>query len=370
MHNAHVITSKAVICFIDIVDSTYYAKIDNDNKYLEKIQKFEDLSEKIVTLIFGKPRNRVRLERRGDELLVIVLEKWLDDAEEISVIIENMMVVVMLISAKLSEDKIFVACGINVGDVVIVTNKKESGRLSQIYGHEINLAKRIETSSRDGLFSKIMLSKSAAKSISSLPIMLHRHIFELKNISNREFVFEVISGFFIIPQFDDVFKELCEDGRSVIEHIGSMFSCFSILKLSYIYTLIKSRGSIIEDWEKTELDKIFLNDIWIDMNNTDPIIFFLRAKDYENNKDIVNAFSNYIKSITILSKCASAKINICKLLKKIDVNEIYHLNVLDIIQIKLMAEEFLKKFQDFLKTDEKDDIKEGVQNINNILIKR
>lgn len=165
----------------------------------------------------------------------------------------------------------------------------DSSSVANIEGHSINIAKRIETASRAGKFSKIFLSRDAAKFLQKVPVILERRVCDLKGIGNKEEIFEVKSAF-----LDDFpLKSDNLDLHSFVHHYTKNIKKHDYDSKPWLKSLVISvlesarnripfatKGSFKYGEDATRL-------IWFDPSEDDPIFIYFRAYDLEiKNKNL------------------------------------------------------------------------------------
>jgi glucose-1-phosphate thymidylyltransferase len=161
----------AVILFADIVGSVTISEHVSLSEYDKIVSEFQETALNTVDQILNRNRY-TKIDRdfceysaRGDEL-VLILYGW-DMARDIrtalttAVEIKRRWLLSSFNQHRIREGKFFYDLGVGVhcGEVVVGRHPGSTRRFNA-EGYAINLAKRIETASREGRFSRIMLSKN------------------------------------------------------------------------------------------------------------------------------------------------------------------------------------------------------------------
>jgi class 3 adenylate cyclase len=192
----------AVILFADIINSAVLADILPLERYTKLIQKYHDEAEKAYNTVF--PKRDVLFKCVGDEVMLIIPYDEGSSSKSDQKAMLNALRFARLIKLrwhliKRNQDRIRegkrpfeVGIGINVGGGIV------SGDPGNFVGHAVVLAKRVETSSREGAFTKIMLSRTAyQKALESEARLLFSDSIQypLKGFMREEPIFEVKSYF-------------------------------------------------------------------------------------------------------------------------------------------------------------------------------
>ena len=164
---------------------------------IDRAPLFPDVADRTV--------DYVHVEARGDEGVVFLLAEGKNRADLLLRAIEflyHLKGTMKLAVTGESEEgqapsRIGIGAGIHVGQVAYI--KALQGTRSVIdgfEGFEINYAKRVESCSRQGRHSRIMLSAEAAKSLELQPLVLREVRAQMKGIGEDVEVYEVVSGRF------------------------------------------------------------------------------------------------------------------------------------------------------------------------------
>jgi glucose-1-phosphate thymidylyltransferase len=178
---------EAIIFFADVIGSATISEYTSKEDYDAFICEFQEISLKIIKKNLERygydeeDRAFCEYSVRGDEAVFILYTKnrERDVKTAISTAIELKREFFLSKFNKNRKGKSFydVGIGIHYGDVVLKQhpNIRETNKRFNAEGYAINLTKRIEGYSRNGKFSKIMLSKKISDII-SLSIILSERI--------------------------------------------------------------------------------------------------------------------------------------------------------------------------------------------------
>lgn len=306
-------TSKiknAVLLFADVINASVYSSILGYQKYAEKVLEFNKIFTETAERYFKKEKtaeNYCDINSRGDEGLIFCI-----NSENPSKLLNNIITFAFDLKTRIEllqdmdkpdseivPQKIKLGIGIHYGPVSILTNK-EKKIIDDIVGYSINYAKRIESSSRIGKFSKIFLSKEANSLLVGNPILTTKYNYPLKGIKTEEEVYEISSAY--------LFNLNCDEPTLQSDKIIKEFACsenkLDLLEEPWIKNLVISliQKKILVNIEKKQTDKIkeyediLKNFAWKNFNEIDPIINFLKALFYLNNKKYTQSIS-YLKNI-------------------------------------------------------------------------
>lgn len=373
MAKTDILTKSAVICFVDIIDSSYYGKLTSNEHYYNTIKYFENVCNNIWKCFYQQKITKgIKREIRGDELFIAIVPAIIGNTSEkvIEILISFCCILKFILNN--SEYKIDIACGIHFGEIIYDLDKATDDESSfSIYGHNINYAKRLETSSREGLFSRIMMSADAVKITYNIPVEFHEHSMSLKGIDSNQIIYEIKTGYVKIYECNTD----SQNRKNLYEEISELFNDHipynkmpEILKLPFYNFIIDNDK--INDSIKRKIDEQLLGDIWRNINETNPIIFFLRAKTLENEKKYPEAFYYYRRVASALPYFTTIKVKLAKLLSNVIYCVDCNYSLIDIIETKLMAEEFINRFPSKLDEKDKKEITKGIENINKLILKK
>jgi class 3 adenylate cyclase len=379
--------TDALLLFTDIVDSSVYSSILGIERFARHVMLFQSLFEELGNQYFrDKPSFEeqtvawCQVASRGDEGIVFVVDPEEDGTELVSKAIRFAFELKarMKILHRKQEDvppqEMKVAVGIHYGEVAVINRPKMindmyRNPIDKILGYSINYAKRVESSSRVGRFSRVFLSKEAADLISYLPIALHKHEVPLKGIQPNEDVYEVRSAFLEnvpIPAKDGAGEiEEEEFFRYLIKNLEEedflrdpWLKSFTVSVLSERRDTVKGTASERDYSEK--IDEI----AWGKLVEDDPILLYWRSRVCENEgkysraisclKEIVGMYPYFIRArICLIDDCHQ----MIKRADKMSAEAIY---------VRDTAEELLEKYGGLLLDKEQQQLKEILEEIKKI----
>lgn len=380
---------NALLMFVDIIDSSSYSAILGSKEYSEKVYKFQSLFKELgceyfkESKLLDKVTNYSQIIAFGDEGQVFIIREHADwnkliyDAVKFSFELKARLKLLDFQNEDPSPKDMKIAVGIHFGRVMGVSNpdKDEKGNyrklINSIIGYDINYAKRIESSARIGKNSQIFLSPEASDLLKSFPIALQKYETPLKGLSQNDNVFEVVGAF-----FDEKFP-LIEDLTNIEQKFESLLNFYlddkrypnlllreSWLKsfiLSVIYNrYLNASGSLNKDYYNKSMQKI----IWQNYNESDPIILFCRAKDFECRKKFTSALTIFKDIFTKHPDFIIAKIGLVRNCYEIIKNKLHNLS--EEVFVRDTIEEFLEKYPSLLKETEKEYFTKILQEINNL----
>ncbi|MFC1542092.1 adenylate/guanylate cyclase domain-containing protein [Candidatus Latescibacterota bacterium] len=338
---------KAVIIFADIIDSSKYSSVLGYEEYVRRIIDFQDIFKTIVKKYFTKVSNKKKYcfyDSRGDEGIIFILSTDNDAREEINKSIKFAFDIKGAMKYRNeinAPHEMKIAFGIHYGYIGAVLNSKKI--IKRIEGYAINYAKRVETSSRIGMFSNVFVSKEAAAFLSLNPIIFYRHIADMKGLNDREEVFEVQSGFFHefpvkvdVDEIDSIF--LNDSYKLDIVHEPWIKSYI----ISVLHTISEKNND-----DKSKVLELLNKLTWYNINEDDPIVLFYRAHLCYSDKNPRCIW--YFEQIIDNFPCfVHAKIMYVRSVISFNSDESRH-----ITRARNIAEEIIDKYSSILNKDEK-----------------
>jgi class 3 adenylate cyclase len=339
----------AVLAFADVVDSSKFSAVLEYEDYASRVLEFQQCFRAIGERYFAQPADRTvgftRVEARGDEGTVFVVDDSVPAAELVLRAVEFLIhlkgyLKLTGISANGAKapSQIGVGAGVHFGRVAYaVDSGSPHSDITRIEGFEINYAKRIESSSRSGQCSKIMLSRKAYSLLEGAPLIFDRMVVPLKGIDDCAEVYELRSGLFNLrlapgddPREEELVTVTCQlaaDANSIDER---WLKCLAI---SVLDGLIQKYPVPERQAEWGDLQQKLA---WHSCIEDDPILLFLRARILGGRKEYSQQL-RYLREV--LQKCPNfiharkAMINACS--------------------ARDIAKEFLEWFPDLLNDAEK-----------------
>ncbi|HUT28525.1 MAG TPA: hypothetical protein VMX13_01945 [Sedimentisphaerales bacterium] len=366
---------SALLLFADIIDSSKYSAVLGYREYAERLLKFQELFWRIGRKYFPEPEDRrnelCEVEARGDEGTVFLATSVGDFRKALVRAIEFLYHLKGLLKFAGGEEegedqaptRIGLGAGIHVGKVAFATEfENNRSVIKRLEGFAINYAKRVESCSRVGQYSRIFLSKEAAKLVEDEPVVLASATVAMKGIQENAELYEVQSGFFGDMKVDPS-KER-EDGR-LVDHVRALAErprdieepWEKALCVSVLDCLIK--GSPVRE-RKAEYRDGQLRLAWHSSVEDDPILLYVRAKDFEDKreysqqlrylKEIVEAHPDFVHARKRLIRACWAIAR-----KKRERSEVIFAGDL--------AQEFLERFPGLLSAEEREECQKIIKAI-------
>lgn len=311
----------ALFIFVDIIDSSRISSYTSIAGYAELLLEIEEIFNYLAGQYFPDPakpsEGYADKTVRGDEGIVFYYSKRTKPGD----LIYNAIKFVMELKARIrlevpgvenvsgkTPKPISIAAGIHYGKIAVISEPGKD-RPSGLSGYNINYAKRVESSSRRGKYSKVFLSKAAASMLSQYPIILEKHSVSLRGIEEVEDVFEVRSAQLSpmphnINQIDTDDKFLKKYGNfNDAESFWSDFIDEPWLKSIVASTL---HSAVNNESLREAYDSHYSRLIWHDPLEDDPIILSKQGEDCKREekytrmltcyKNLVEKFPNFIEA--------------------------------------------------------------------------
>lgn len=361
-------TASALFIFADIIDSSKFSSVLGFTEYAKRLVEFRQLFEKLGNRYFKPPADKgqgfSQVDTRGDEGTIFQIAYSLRERRELIFrAIEFLYHVKSCLYLGLNSKKenkgdyeaplqMDIGAGIHFGKIAFTTEIIEShSEIVRIDGYEINRAKRIESSSRSGNCSRIVLSKEAVNLLEGEPVIFSPITTSMKGIEQHVELYEVQAGLFNglkLDQNDPV-------DECLISRVSDFANNPDQINEPWLKSLIVSvldvliTGSIVDE-HRSKYKKQQLNLAWRSTLEDDPILLYLRAKDYQKQEKYTQQI-RYLRQI--LERCPGfvfAKKRMVEACWKIagqDKERVERVFARDV------AEEFLSKFSQYLSNDEK-----------------
>lgn len=364
-------TFDALLIFADIIDSSQYSAVLGYEQYAKRLLYFQENFIKLGKKYFPEPKDETLeycdVKARGDEGTVFVapLVGEENSSEQIFRAIEFIYHLKGLLRFGVEEhgdetaspSRIGVGAGIHIGKVAFATQiKNNRSIIHHLEGFSINYAKRVESCSRVGKYSKIFLSKKAAKKLEDKPVTCAHTLSPMKGIGKNIEVYEVHTGLFsgikidLDDEYDSRLSEKIKDLADFPNKIEEEWT--KALAMSVLDCLLRETNVIPR---RTEYRKKQLNLAWFSAIENDPILLYMRAKEYEEKgeytqqvrylKQIFDDHPDFIHALKSLIGACWSVINNEK-----DKNEI--------VFVRDLAKEYLEKFPHLLRPEEEEKFKE------------
>lgn len=370
-------TIAALLVFADIIDSSKYSAVLGYEEYAKRLLYFQKIFRNLGRKYFPEPSDPTleysEVGARGDEGVIFLAQAHMqsDFSEPIFRAIEFLYHLKGLLRYGSSSEnnassprRIGLGAGIHVGRVAFATIKEnDRSIIDRIEGFSINYAKRVESCSRLGMYSRIFLSKEAAKLLEDKPVTFSQVNASMKGIEENVEVYEVHSGLFSGLKLD---PDNEDEGR-LIEHIEMLAHNPAHIEEPWMKSLVVSvldclLNNALVIGRRKEYQNSQLKLAWHSAIEDDPILLYLRARDFEekkeytqqlrylkqivqNNPDFVHARKRLIKGCWALAR------------KKPERSEV--------VFARDLAKEFLEKFPQLLSEEEKQDFQKLIKSISN-----
>lgn len=360
--------AEALILFADIVDSSKYSAILGYEEYAKRLIAFQEIFQSLGRRYFPKPEDEAveysQVSARGDEGIIFIVAS---DPKERARLVFRAIEFLYHLKGLLrccsdlegnegdhgkAPSRFDIGAGVHWGKVVQTTNRTESHRqiIEGIEGFAVNYTKRIESSSRHGKHSRIVLSTDAAKSLEFDPIILSSFRADMKGIRDDVEVFEVESGLFdgIDVRAEDKFdakiiEKIVKLSDSPNEVDASWIKSFAISVLE----AMRKKSPVAADQKKYRELQYKL--AWHSVGETDPILLYLRSRECRESGERTREL-RYLKSILVRNPhFVPARLLLVKVCRDI-VRERSERE--EIVFACDTAKEFLGKYRHYLKKDE------------------
>ena len=362
----------ALILFADIIDSSKYSAVLGIKNYAQQLLELQETFNALGAMYFPQKDpvfSHAYVKARGDEGIIFYVDA---DSEAEDLIYKGVQFafelkarIEMLSTLGNHNDpvpkRMKIGVGIHFGQVALISKigQNEQGEnislISGIEGFAINYAKRIESCSRDGRYSKIFLSKEAASLLEDCPIVFEKHIAPIKGIETSKEVYEVRSAFLERMPYDPEWSE----SEKFIETYTSESSEHDLLNEPWlkglIISVLDSRLKSAHDIKiKADYSKRLSEIAWQKPTEDDPILLFWRAKE-------CGAEGKHTQRLTYLKRIAESFPYFVHARKQL-VAACYEITKKtkersEKIYARDVADEFLKRFPEYLTDQEKESFK-------------
>ena len=300
----------ALLVFADVIESSKFSAVLDYETYAKRLVKFQELFRTLGRLYFPKPRDPtqdyVDVTVRGDEGTVFALQGDETPGELVFRAIEFLfhLKACLRYDTEGGEDqakspvRFGLGGGVHFGRVAYMTKiKDQHSVVSGIEGFEINFAKRVESSSRIGKYSQVMLSREAFRLVEGEPAVFSRVLAPMRGVAEETEVYEVQAGLFsgLKLRKDD------EKDERLIRRVGE---------------LCDTPGEIDEPWVKSAIVSVLdvllarspvparqaeyrdrqLRLAWHSSIEDDPILLYLRARDFGEKKEFTQQL-RYLRAL-------------------------------------------------------------------------
>ena len=364
--------ADALLLFADVVDSSKYSSVLGFGEYAKRLLHFQatfkDLGERYFPKVEDEALAYTYVDARGDEGIVFILDpqcRWPELAFRAIEFLYHLKGVLRFGADEEREQhqapsRLRIGAGIHLGRVAYTVTLRESRSvIVGLEGFAINYAKRVESCSREGRYSQIMLSSEAAKCLELEPVLFRSMRSGIKGIADNVELFEVQSGL-----FDDF--QLCLDrpaDERMIQAVCDLVERPEAIDESWIKGFAVSLleclcGMTPVQLEKTEYRKRQLGLAWHRTNEDDPILLFLRSREHREARQYTQEI-RYLRRIMDehpeLVHARLFMIKACWALVKSKAERAEKVYARD------MAQEFLDHFPRFLNDEEKEEFRRLIE---------
>lgn len=357
-------TIHALLIFADIVDSSKYSSVLGYKEYGKRLLDFQSTFEKLGNKYFPSPEDRsdeyCLVSARGDEGILFYAKTVSDFSELVFRAIEFIYHLkgLLRVGTRKSDEgsnsprRIGLGAGIHVGQVAFATRKVNNRSfIERLEGFSINYAKRVESCSRSGKYSRVFLSKEAALLLEDKPVIFSCMSLPMKGIDDNAEVYEVQAGLFNGLKLDPADPEdeyLQEWVRSITNYAtGIEEPWIKSLMVSVLDNLL-SQSPVLA--RRAEYRDHQLNLAWHSSIEDDPILLYVRARDFLE-KGQYTQYIGYLRKILQdhpgFVHARKRLIKACWLIAKRRAEQAERIFARD------MAREFLERFPQFLTNNEK-----------------
>ena len=301
--------------FADVVESSRLSAYLGHLDYAKQLLHFQELFVNLGRKYFQEEKDKSAeyslITARGDEGLLFYVTDEIPKRDMIYRALEFIFELKGRLKMAVTSDEksdwpakgIELGAGIHYGAVALLTALKEDDKgrvrsfIDGIEGYSINYAKRVESCSRQGSYSRVFLSKEAASTLDGDPIIFSTTMAPLKGIGENLEVFEIQSGYFHdIP----ISTELPED-ESFINFLNDLAENPEKIDEPWIKPLIVSvldsrLRNIGVHAQKAIYQSRLTKLAWHRPTEDDPILLFIRAREYGKNNE-QTARITYLKKI-------------------------------------------------------------------------
>ncbi len=367
----------ALIVFADIIGSSRYSAILGPKQYAQRLVQFQEtfrmLGHRYFPDVTDEATEFTRVDARGDEGVVFVARPLTTKPANKPVLIFRAVEFLYHLKGRLqltgeqegddSPPRRFdMGAGIHWGPVELrISAKDHRSVISGIEGFAINYGKRVESCSRKGRHSRILLSPEAARSLEFDPVLLSPLRAAVREIEDDVELFEVQSGLFDHMEFgedDSVDEELFQQVERLAEHPMKIRAPWvkafvaSVLESAWVNTNVRA--------EKDRLRKQQYGLAWHSPKEDDPILLYLRSLECRESGQHTREL-RYLRSILQehpdFLHARLRLVKTCWVLAKSKAEREEKLFARD------MAMEFLDHYGDFLKPEERKDFRRLVRDL-------
>lgn len=357
-------TRDALLIFADVIESSRFSTVLDYKAYAKRLLGFQEAFKRLGSTYFpkseDKTRTYTRVAARGDEGTVFVVDPDLNPTELVFRAIEFLYHLKgqLRYATKAMGDsggapsRIGVGAGVHFGTVAYITELVGiHSVISGIEGFSINFAKRVESSSRDGEHSHVMLSNDAFRLVENEPAVFVPITSEMKGILKKVQVYEVRSGLFYGLKLDN------SDPSDIklIEQAGQLASSPANIDEPWLKSLVLSvldvllRDSPIQT-RRSEYREKQLKLAWYSPTEDDPVLLYLRARHFSETHKYTQQVRYLREIVQRHPEFVYARKRMVEACWQIAKNEPERA---ELVFARDVAAEFLERFDYLLKPEEK-----------------
>ena len=364
----------SLLVFADIIDSSKYSAVLGYADYANRLLKFQNMFKELGRRYFPPPNDRSMeyclVDARGDEGILFYAAPQADFSELVFRSIEFIYHLKGRLrfadyekdTGRSSPQRLGLGAGIHVGQVAYaVKNENNHLVIDHLEGFSINYAKRIESCSRLGKYSRVFLSKEAARLLEDKPVVLSRMAASMKGIDDSAEVFEVQAGLFSGIKLDqnnledERLKEtVINFAREPLEPEEPWQKSLSMSVLDYLL----SQTSV--GVRRNEYRDLQLKIAWNSSIEDDPIFLYVRARDHWDNKQYtqhIRYLRQIIQEHPEFVHARKRMVRACWAIAKSKAEPAEKVFARD------MAKEFLNRFPHLLTVEEKKEFHELIKDV-------
>jgi len=356
--------ANALLVFADVVDSSKYSAVLGFQEYADRLlryqETFKELGRRYFRDVEDKALARSFVDARGDEGIVFFVASQSNQAELVLRAVEFLYHLkgVLRFGAESGDGepraprRLGIGAGIHIGLVACTLDIEDTHSvIAGLEGFAINYAKRVESCSREGRHSRILLSSDAARVLQFEPVILSSIRAGMKGIDDDVQLYEVQSGLFDRlelrsndPADEHMIRNVCDLADAPGRIDEPWVKAFTVSLLERLCTLTHIQE------EKARYRDLQHKLAWHSTNEDDPILLFLRSRQYRDHgahtqeirylKHIVDNHPGFVHA-------RLAMIKACWALAKSKAERS------ELVYARDMAQEFLEHFSGFLTGSEK-----------------
>jgi len=360
----------ALIVFADIIGSSKYSAILGYQEYAKRLIEFQELFRSLGRRYFPEPEDKTvdycHVDARADEGIVFVACPQKDRQEKQARLVMRAIEFLYHLKARLrfrsapesgdAPRRFDVGAGVHWGPVVLTISRENNrSTIAGMEGYAINYAKRVESCSRQGEHSAILLSSEASKSLEFYPIVLSSLRGGLKGIDENVELYEVESGLFDhleLRQDDEDDGLLIREAERLCREPISIDSQW-IKALTVSVLECELTGTDIPD-ERRRYRNLQYKMAWHSAKEHDPILIYLRGRECRESKQWSREIRHYRDILKKHPHFVHARLLMVKACWNLAQQPS---EKQDILFVRDIAKEFLERYDHFLNDEERKEFK-------------